>query len=155
MRLRGFPLLSLSLAIALSSTPALAQSAGASNSEPADAARSASAAPAVHSRSKLFWAGLAIGIAGVATSVVATTVARVEDSSTGNAPPSAYQACVAQQRDPIYATNNCDGLKAKNVPMLASGVAIGAAGAALMIAGGRASAEIRPGVIRFGYRLRF
>jgi hypothetical protein len=46
-------------------------------------------------------------------------------------------------------------LKAKNVPMLASGVAIGAAGAALMIAGGRASAEIRPGVIRFGYRLRF
>jgi hypothetical protein len=106
-------------------------------------------------RSKLFWPGVALGIAGVTTGVIASTVARVEDNSTGNAPPNGYQTCVAQQRDPIYASNKCDALKAKNVPMLAAGVVLGAAGAALLIAGSRTSAEVRPGVIRFAYRVRF
>jgi len=122
----------------------------------AKAARAVAAEQESHgSRGKLFWPGLVVGIAGVTTAVLASTVARVEDNSSGNAPPSAFQQCVAQKSDPIYATNSCDGLKAKNVPMLAAGVALGAAGAALMIAGGRASADIGPGAVRLTYRFRF
>src|SRR5690349_3921977 len=75
-------------------------------------------------RGAMFWSGLALGIAGVTTSVMGVTLSRVESSSSGNAPPGAYQACVAQKTDPIYATNNCDGLKAKNRPLLWSGVAV-------------------------------
>ena len=42
-------------------------------------------------RGKLFWSGLALGVAGVTTSVLGVTVYRVEDSSSGNAPPSAFR----------------------------------------------------------------
>src|SRR5262245_51333692 len=69
-------------------------------------------------RGTLFWSGLALGVAGLTTSVIGVTTARVENASTGNAPESAFQACVAQKRDPIYATNSCDVLKAKNRPLL-------------------------------------
>jgi hypothetical protein len=106
-------------------------------------------------RGKLFWSGLALGVAGVTTSVLGVTVYRVEDSSSGNAPPSAFQACVAQKRDPIYASNNCDALKGKNRPMLWSGVAIGALGAVMMIGGTRTSAEIGPGTVRVSHTIRF
>src|SRR5262249_2869955 len=95
-------------------------------------------------RGKLFWSGLALGVAGITTSVLGVTVSRVGDASTGNAPPGAYDACVAQHRDPIYAKNNCNALKAKNRPMLWGGVAVAAAGAALMIGGSRTRAEITP-----------
>jgi drug/metabolite transporter (DMT)-like permease len=107
------------------------------------------------SRGKLFWSGLALGIAGAATSVLATTVYRVEDSSSGNAPAPTYQSCVAQKRDPIYATSNCEALKGKNVPMLWSGVAIGALGVVMMIGGTRTSAEIGPGTFRLFHTIRF
>src|SRR5258708_1746593 len=45
----------------------------------------------------MFWSGLALAVAGVATSVVGITVARVDDTSPGNAPNGTYQACVAQK----------------------------------------------------------
>ena len=106
-------------------------------------------------RGKLFWSGLALGVAGVTTSVLGVTVSRVDDSSSGNAPPSAFQACVAQKRDPIYASNNCDALKGKNRPMLWSGVAIGALGAVMMIGSTRTSAEIGPGRLRVSHTIRF
>jgi len=106
-------------------------------------------------RGKLFWSGVALGVTGVTTSVLGVTVYRVEDSSSGNAPPSAFQGCVAQQRDPIYASSNCDALKGKNRPMLWSGVAIGALGAVMMIGGTRTSAEIGPGTIRLFHTIRF
>src|SRR5262249_31429157 len=115
----------------------------------------AAAQPSRDGRSRLFWSGLALGLAGVATGIVASTVARVEEDSSGNAPTTAYQACVAQKRDPIYAGNNCDALKATNVPLLAAGVALGAAGGVLMIAGSRVSADVAPGVVRLAYRVRF
>jgi len=107
------------------------------------------------SRGRMFWSGLALGAAGVATSVLGVTVYRVEDNSSGNAPPNAYQTCVAQKADPIYATNNCDALKAKNLPMLWSGVAIGALGAVLVMGSARTHAEISPGVIRISQTIRF
>jgi hypothetical protein len=106
-------------------------------------------------RGSLFWSGLALGIAGVATSVAGVTLARVESSSTGNAPPSAFQACVAQQRDPIYSTNRCDSLKAKNRPLLWGGVAASAVGVALMVGSSRTAADIAPGFIRIRHTIRF
>jgi len=107
------------------------------------------------SRSAKFWAGIALGVAGVATSVAGVTVARVTDSSTGNAPGSTYQACVAQKANPIYATNDCDGLKAKNRGMLWGGVAVGALGAVLVIGSTQTSAQIAPGAIRIFHTIRF
>ena len=106
-------------------------------------------------RGALFWTGLALGVAGIATSVLGVTTFRVDDTSTGNAPPSAYQACIAQRADPIYATNNCDALKGKNRPMLWGGVAAGALGAALMIRGTGTSAEISQHAVRVLHTIRF
>src|SRR5262245_6312519 len=111
--------------------------------------------PSAHEgRGKMFWSGLVLGLAGVTTSVLGVTVFRVEDSSTGNAPPGAYQACVAQKSNPIYATNSCDALKAKNLGLLWGGVAVGAAGAALMI-GSHTSAEISAGGVRVVHTIKF
>jgi hypothetical protein len=106
-------------------------------------------------RGRMFWTGLALSLAGVTTSVLGVTAFRVEDSSTGNAPAGTYQACIAQRSDPIYATNNCDGLKAKNLGMLWGGVAAGAAGAALMIGGSHTSAQISAGAVRVVHTIRF
>jgi len=106
-------------------------------------------------RGRLFWAGLALGVAGVATSVLGVTAFRVDDTSSGNAPNNSYQACIAQRSDPIYATNSCDALKGKNRPMLWSGVAVGALGAALMVHGSNTSAEISRGAVRVLHTIRF
>jgi hypothetical protein len=106
-------------------------------------------------RGRLFWSGLAIGLAGVTTSVLGVTAFRVEDASTGNAPIGTYQACIAQRSDPIYATNSCEGLKAKNRGLLWGGVAAGAVGAALMIGGTHTSAEISAGAVRVLHTIRF
>jgi hypothetical protein len=147
---------SLTLAFALAATPALAQPPQPLHESAARTAVAAAAEQDSHrSRGTLFWTGLAVGLAGVTTAVLGSTVYRVEDSSTGNAPPGAYQACVAQKNDPIYAGNQCDSLKAKNVKLLASGVAIAAVGAALVIGSAHTSAEIGPGVVRVVHRIRF
>jgi len=111
--------------------------------------------PSQESRGKMFWSGLALGIAGATASVLGVTAFRVEDTSTGNAPAGTYQACVAQRSDPIYATNNCDALKGKNRGLLWGGVAVGAAGAVLMIGSTRTSAEISGGVVRVVHTIRF
>lgn len=106
-------------------------------------------------RGTLLWSGLALGVAGATTAVLGLTAFKVEDSSTGNAPTGAYQACVAQKVDPIYATNQCDGLKAKNVKLVTAGAVLAGVGAALMIGSAHTSAEISPGVVRFLHRIRF
>jgi hypothetical protein len=102
-----------------------------------------------------FWSGLALAVAGVATSVAGVTFARVEDSSTGNAPVGTYQSCVAQRSDPIYATNDCNGLKGTNGPLLWGGVALGAVGAVLMVGSTRTSAQIGPHSFRLIHTIRF
>ena len=124
----------------LVSTPALAQS---------------QENPSHDSRGGLFWSGLALGIAGVTTSVLGVTVYRVDDSSTGNAPSNTYQSCIAQKADPIYASNSCDALKGKNRPMLWSGVAIGALGGVLMIRGSNTHAEITANGFRVSHTVKF
>jgi hypothetical protein len=133
-------ILSLCLAFALAAAPAVAADEQSSSS---------------NNHGAMFWSGIALGVAGVATSVIGVTTARVGTASTGNAPPTAYQSCVAQRADPIYATNSCDVLKAKNRPLLWSGVAIGALGAVLVIGSTHTSAEISPGAVRLFHTIRF
>jgi len=128
------------LIVLLAASPVLAQEA-----EPRSAG----------GRGALFWTGLALGVAGVATSVLGVTAFRVDDTSTGNAPAGAYQACIAQRANPIYATNNCDALKGKNRPMLWGGVAASALGAALMIRSAGTSAEISQHAVRVSHTIRF
>jgi len=111
--------------------------------------------PQDDSRGRLFWSGLAIAAAGVTAAVLGVTVYRVDDNSTGNAPPNAYQTCVAQRVDPIYATNNCDALKAKNRPLLWSGVAAGALGGVLMIRSAGMRAEISTNGFRISHTMKF
>ena len=106
-------------------------------------------------RGGLFWSGLALGIAGATTSVLGLTSFRVDDSSSGNSPKGTYQACVAQKADPIYASNQCDTLKGKNLKLLWGGAAVSAVGAALLIGGITAQAEIGPGAVRLVKRIRF
>jgi hypothetical protein len=106
-------------------------------------------------RGALVWTGLALGIAGATSSVLGLTAFRVEDSSTGNAPKGTYQACVAQKADPIYATNQCNVLKGKNLRLLWGGVAVSAVGASLLIGGINAQAEIGAGAVTLVKHMRF
>jgi hypothetical protein len=148
---------SLVLAFVLTSVQAFAQEPPSINQSIARAAKAVAAeeqASRTHSGT-LMWSGLALGVAGVTTAVLGLTAFKVEDSSTGNAPPGAYQACVAQKANPIYATNQCDLLKAKNLKLLTTGAVLGGVGAALMIGSAHTSAEISPGVVRFLHRIRF
>ena len=107
-------------------------------------------------KSGLFWSGVAVAVAGVTTSALGLTAFRTDDSSTGNAPGGTYQACVTlKNSDPIYATNQCDGLKAKNLKLLWGGVAIGGLGAAMMIGGSRTSAQLSSGAIGIFHHVSF
>jgi hypothetical protein len=148
---------SVVLVIALTSAPIVAQE----RSPVSDSIGRAAASVAqeqerrVAHRGALFWSGLALGIAGATTSVLGLTVFRVEDSSSGNAPRGTYQACVAQKADPIYATNQCDALKGKNLKLLWGGAAVSAVGASLLIGSIHAEAEMRPGAVTLVKRLRF
>ena len=144
------------LAIVFTSTQLLAQ-------EQSRMSRAIEHAPAValdqsssaSHRGAMFWSGLALGIAGATTSALGLTVDRVQDSSTGNAPRRTYQACVDQKSDPIYATNQCDALKGKNLKLLWGGVAVGAVGAALIVRSISVQAEVEPGAVSLVKRLRF
>ena len=148
--------LSILLALVLAEGSALAQQPQSIRTSMERAAAAAAAQPRVEGgRGRWFWPGVALGVAGVTTAVLGATVFRVEDSSTGNAPPTAFQACVAQKTDPVYATNNCDGLKGKNRKLLWGGAAVGALGAVMVIGSAQTSAAIEPGAIRLLHRVRF
>jgi hypothetical protein len=154
---------SLLVAITLTASPALAQGPApirASIEKAAEAAAQTPAQPtsghASARRNGLFWSGLALGIAGATTAVLGLTALRTESSSTGNAPTGTYQACVAlRDSNPIYAGNQCDGLKAKNLKLLWGGVALSGVGAALMVTGRNTSAELSAGSIGLFHRWRF
>jgi hypothetical protein len=154
---------SLLVVITLGASPAFAQHAPirASIEKAAEAAAEQTASKSARGSDRghtsgLFWSGVALGIAGVTTSALGLTAFRSDDSSTGNAPKSTYAACVAQKNsDPVYATNQCGVLKGKNLKLLWGGVALGGAGAALMIGGRDTSAELSPGTIGVFHRWHF
>jgi hypothetical protein len=153
---------SLLVVLTLTASPVLAQQPApirASIEKAAETAAQAAAQPmagkASGQKSGLFWSGVALAVAGVTTSALGLTVLRTEDSSTGNAPAGTYTACVAlRDSNPIYAGNQCDGLRGKNLKLLWGGVALSGVGAALMISG-NTSAELSAGSIGFFHRLRF
>jgi hypothetical protein len=154
----------LLVVIALTATPVAAQERAPIHASIAKAVhesaeqsspRSAEGRPPAGGRA-LFWSGLALGVAGVTTSALGLTVLRTEDSSTGNAPAGTYAACVAQRNSsPVYATNQCDALKGKNLKLLWGGVALSGVGAALMIYGSSTSADVTPTSIGLFHHLRF
>jgi hypothetical protein len=150
-------LVSSLLIATLAAAPLAAQAPQTSIQASADRAVSTAAAEADSDvgRGSMFWSGLALGIAGVTTAVLGVTTKRIDGTSSGNAPDGAFQACVAQKSDPIYASNNCDALKGKNRALLWSGVAIGALGAALIVGSAQTRAELSPGVVRVLHTIRF
>jgi hypothetical protein len=154
----------LLVVITLAASPAIAQQPAPIRAGIEKAAETTVQQPAAEPKSGngsgqrrgLFWSGLAVGVAGVTTSALGLTVLRTEDSSTGNAPLGTYQACVAQRNSsPIYAANQCDGLRGKNLKLLWGGVALSGLGAALMIGGLNTSAEVSAGSVGFFHRWRF
>jgi len=155
--------LSLLVAIALTASPVIAQSPQpihASIERAAAAAAEQTASPSTGGRSAgktaLFWTGLATSIAGVTTSALGLTAFRTDDSSTGNAPRSTYLACVEQRNsNAVYATNQCDSLKGKNLSLLWGGVALSGLGAVLMITGTHTSAELSSGAIGVFHHWKF
>lgn len=155
---------SLLVAVTLTASPAIAQQQASIRASIDKAVETATRQTAAQPKSaresgqkgRLFWSGLALGVAGVTTSALGLTAFRTEDTSTGNAPDGTYLACVAQRdSNPIYATNQCDALKGKNLKLLWGGVAIGGVGAALMIGGHNTSPELSPGTIGLVHRWRF
>ena len=153
----------LLVVIALTATPVAAQErapihasiAKAAHASAEQSPRSAEGRSPAGGRA-LFWSGLALGVAGVTTSVLGLTVLRTEDSSTGNAPKGTYAACVAQKNsNPVYATNQCDALKGKNLALLWGGVALSGVGAVLMIRGSRTSADLTPNSIGLFHHFSF
>ena len=152
----------LLVAIALTASPVFAQQSSpirASIDKAADAIASAKDTTAGvdgGGRSRLFWSGLVVGMAGVTTSALGLTVFRTDATSTGNAPDGTYRACVAQRdSDPIYASNQCDALKGKNLKLLWGGVAIAGAGLSMMILGTNTSAQITRGGVGLFHRVWF
>lgn|SRR5215813_1783940 len=153
---------SLLVAIILTSSPLLAQQPTPIRASIDKAAtfiasdKEAAAAIDGGGRSPLFWTGLAVSVAGVTTSALGLTVYRTDATSTGNAPDGTYRACVAQRdSDPIYATNQCDVLKGKNLKLLWGGVAIAGAGLGMMILGSDTSAQLTRGGVALFHRVRF
>ena len=152
---------SLLVAITLMASPAFAQQPAPIRASIEKAAEAAAQTPAQPSgnasghKSGLFWSGVALAIAGATTSALGLTAFRTEDTSTGNAPTGTYKACVAlRDSNPIYAGNQCDGLRGKNLKLLWGGVALAGVGAALMISS-NTSAELSPGSIGFFHHWRF
>jgi hypothetical protein len=145
------------LAFTLTTSPVLAEERQPIRDSTAKAAETLAAQPAdANGRGKLFWPGVAIGAAGIMTAVLSATVLRIESNSAGNSPNETYRECVAQKSSvPAYAGNDCDALKGKNTKLMWGGVALGAAGAVMMIGSARTGAELEPGVIRLVYRVRF
>ncbi len=154
---------SLLVAIVLTASPVIAQSPQpihAAIERAAAAATEQTTLPSTGGRSAgktaLFWTGLATSIAGVTTSALGLTAFRTEDSSTGNAPRSTYLACVEQKNsNAVYATNQCDALKGKNLKLVWGGVALGGLGAVLMITGTNTSAELSSGAIGVVHHWKF
>ena len=152
---------SLLVVFTLTASPVLAQQPAPIRASIQKAAETAEQTPAKPTtgqsgqKSGLFWSGVALAVAGVTTSALGLTVLRTETSSTCNAPTGTYQGCVAlRDSNPIYAGNQCDALKAKNLKALWGGVALAGVGAGLMISS-NTSAELSPGSIGLFHHWRF
>jgi hypothetical protein len=120
----------------------------------ARAAADAQAPPAIKQVQRgRFITGIMVAGAGGAAIVLGTTAFRTEDSTSGNAPASAYQSCVALKTNPVYRGNDCDALKGPNKAMVIGGAVATAAGVALMMSA-TAPDSVSVGPTRLVYRHR-
>jgi hypothetical protein len=150
---------SLLLATGLSASPAIA---GPSINESATraaraAADSTQSQPPIKQRQRgRLFTGIGVAAAGGAAIVLGTTALRTEDATSGNAPASAYQSCVALKSNPVYRSNDCDVLKGPNKAMVIGGAIAAASGVALMMsATTRDSVTFGPTRLVYRHRLSF
>ena len=93
----------LVLAFAVFASPAWAQQ---SKKQPlrdsAAASQAAPATPAQAGRRPLFLTGVVLGVAGGTAIILGTTVAKTADSTSGNTPDGAFDACESLKSNPVY-----------------------------------------------------
>ena len=152
-------IVALSIIVLLTAHPAVAQQRSPISQSVEKAVAAAADAQQPASRrehGKLFWPGIAVGVAGATTTVLGLTTLRTEDRSAGNSVKGLYRSCVAQAAaNPVYATNDCSALKGANRSLVWGGAAVGAIGAAMILGSIHTSAELAPGVLRVSHRIRF
>jgi hypothetical protein len=149
----------LILAVVLTAAPALAQQRPGQSlreSASAAAAQAAATAPAPPTRRPLFLTGIVLGLAGGAAIILGSTVAKTEDSTSGNTPETGFQSCESLKSNPVYQGNQCEVLKGPNTALVVGGAIAAAAGVTLALIGSpHSSVTLTPGGVRVRHRLRF
>jgi len=148
--------LSMSLALILAATPALAQQPLHDSARRAATAAAAQPPPASPHHGGRFVAGAIVASAGGAAIVLGLTALKTSDSTSGNTPDGVYDACVAQKANPVYRNNECGVLKGPNTGLVIGGAAAAAAGLTLMLLGrSNNSIDVGPGGIAIRRKLTF
>jgi hypothetical protein len=150
--------LSISLALLLAATPALAQQPLQDSARrAASAAGAATAQPqASPGHGAKFLTGAVVASAGGAAIVLGMTAFKTADSTSGNTPEGVYDACVAQAANPVYRNNDCGVLKGPNTGLVVAGAAAAAAGVTLMLLGrSNNSIDLGPGGFAIRRKLTF
>jgi hypothetical protein len=147
------------LGVGLAAQPALAQ-------QPIqDAARRATTVAASNAdaqgqgssrQSGKFFTGAALVAAGGTAIILGTTVLKTADTTSGNTPVGAYDACIAIKANPVYRGNACEVLKGPNRAAVIGGTVAAAAGAALMVLGSsNSSIAVGPWGITLRHKMKF
>ena len=95
----------LVLSLALVAGPASAQQRSQhplADSASAAAAQAAATTPAQPPRRPMFLTGIVLGLAGGTAIILGSTVAKTEDSTSGNTPDSGFDSCESLQSNPVY-----------------------------------------------------
>ena len=100
----------------------------------------------------MFVTGVVLGLAGGAAIILGSTVAKTEDSTSGNTPESGFDSCEALRSNPVYAGNQCSVLKGPNTALVIGGAIAAGAGVALAIIGApNSSVAFGPGMVTRGW----
>jgi hypothetical protein len=149
----------LFLVVVLTAGPALAQQhSGRPLREAASAAavQAAAATSPPSARRPLFLTGVILGLAGGTAIVLGGTVAKTEDSTSGNTPDNGFQSCESLKSNPVYQGNQCEVLKGPNTALVIGGAIAAAAGVTLALIGApHSSVTLTPGGVRVRHRLTF
>jgi hypothetical protein len=122
----------------------------------AAAAQAAANPPAHPGRRPIFITGVVLGLAGGTAIVLGSTVARTENSTSGNTPERAFASCEASRSNPVYAANRCGVLKGPNAALVIGGAIAAGAGVALALIGApNSSVTMGPGIVRFTHHFSF
>ena len=149
----------LVLSLVLVAGPASAQQPSQhplADSAAAAATQAAASTPAQPPHRAMFVTGVVLGLAGGTAIILGSTVAKTEDSTSGNTPESGFASCEALRSNPVYAGNQCSVLKGPNTALVIGGAIAAGAGVALAIIGApNSSVAFGPGMVRFRHRVAF